>query len=299
MTTVNQFFNGLLDNLKLPTSYDDLVKVRRDNLYARLREMDKTARVFTTGSYKKKTLVRPLGDDKFDIDCFAVLSSELYYRFDAQSNGQSRLLQYIREHLEAYPDYSRTRIKGNGQAVTLELAIFDVDVVPAFSRKDLGLAHSWSDGGYLIPDSRAGGSWIATYPEEQESELNRTNADYGYRFKPLIRLIKGWTKAKNVVLTGFMVEVLVSNYTTTLSPGTCTYQPMVERFFYKLDNGLISSYYKGTEDVLSPLSTTAYPDYTSKLSSAASNAAKARELEDEGETEAAIQVWGRVFGGYC
>jgi len=290
MTTVNQFFGNLLDNLKLRDYQEDLVKERRDNLYDRLKEMDGSVRVFTTGSHKKRTLVRSLGDAKFDIDCFAVLSSDLYYEFDGKPNGQSQLLQYTRSHLMKYPEYSRTRIKGNGQAVTLELAIFDVDVVPAFALQG---------GGYFIPDSRAGGSWIATYPEEQESELNRINADYGYRFKLLIRLIKGWTKAKNVALTGFMVEVLASNYITALSPDTYIYQSMVERFFYKLDNGSISSYYKGTEDVLSPLSTTAYSDYASKVSTAASNAAKARELEREGETEAAIQVWGRVFTGYC
>jgi hypothetical protein len=147
MATVAQFFAATLVNLDLRDYQDALVNEQRSNLMNRLRSLVRLQRVFASGSHKKRTLVAPLSGTKFAIDMVALLSSELYDSYSMREGGQSQLLQHFRGALSTFPEYSRTTIKGNGQAVTLLLAEFDIDVVPAFSL---------TRGGYFIPDSRTG-----------------------------------------------------------------------------------------------------------------------------------------------
>lgn len=282
----------MLSNLELTNYQDILAEERRNNLFYRLKHINGLERVFITGSHKKRTLVRPL-QGKFDIDCFAVLPFSLYQIYNQKLNGQSQLLQYIRSHLNNYAEYNRTNIKGNGQAVTIELANFDIDVVPAFSL---------SIGGYYIPDSRNGGSWVITYPEKQDKELNDLNSKYDYKFKKFIKLVKAWKQAMNVPLSGFMAEVLVTNFvsSTYVFPfgNFPSYQEAIAAFFAKLNTSYISSYY-GSEDVLAGLSSTSRTDYRSKVSTAAYNSGQAISEGNIGNSINAIQYWSRVFGGYC
>jgi hypothetical protein len=245
-------------------------------------------RVFESGSHKKRTLVAPLSGTKFAIDMVALLSSELYDSYSMREGGQSQLLQHFRGALSTFPEYSRTTIKGNGQAVTLLLAEFDIDVVPAFSL---------TRGGYFIPDSRNGGTWIATYPEEQEALLNSRNSQYSFTLKPLIKFIKSWAKAQRVPLSGFMVETLVSNYLQSLPVHRYTHSSLVAHFLYKLNRGTVSRNYK-TEDVLALLSYTDRADYRSKLATAQSNSALALQAEGSGQPDQANEYWRHVFGAY-
>ncbi len=83
-----------------------------------------------------------------DLDMLYVLPPDVYKKFDVyESNGQSSLLQEIKETLrERYP---RTDTKGDGQAVVVSFAnrSYTIDLVPAFAQ---------SDGSFKYPDTHGG-----------------------------------------------------------------------------------------------------------------------------------------------
>lgn len=78
-------------------------------------EKDDTSHLYIVGSVGRKTAIKGISD----LDILFDLPSDTYKKFDAyQSNGQSALLQEVKESLqERYP---KTDISGDGQVVVIE-----------------------------------------------------------------------------------------------------------------------------------------------------------------------------------
>lgn len=288
MPSVNDYFGAVLAKLEPPDYYDGLVESACSELTDRLKTFVGVQKVFVVGSHQKRTLIAPLPDARLDVDVFAVVSNSLYYAYNTRRNGQSQLLQYVRQSLSRFP-YERIVIKRNGRGITLVLPEFDMNVIPAFAL---------TAGGYYILDGHNGGRWITTYPEQQEDELTRFNTLYSNTLKPLIKLLKAWSRARNLPLNGYMIEVIAENYLRTLEVNHYSYQSLVADFLDKFDHGRVSALYRQTEDVLSPLTEAEKAAIKQKLVVSSTDAKYARDAEARELPDHAIQYWKRVFGIY-
>lgn len=128
-----------------------------------------TAHSFYVGSYGRGTAV-----DASDIDILVELPRAEYERFDAyQSNGQSRLLQAVKEAiLSTYPN---SDIRPDGQVVKVNFTDgIKFEILPAFQHLDYFGA--WN-GLYDYPDSNMGGRWLSTNPKAEQEAMKQKNRE--------------------------------------------------------------------------------------------------------------------------
>ena len=131
-----------------------------------------TLNSFYVGSYGRGSAV-----NTSDIDILVVLPEEEYYHYDAiKSNGQSRLLQAVRQALLV--SYPTSEIRADGQIVKINFKDgIKFEILPAFKKIDL--FGTW-DGTYRYPDSNSGGRWYSTNPKaEQEAMKYKNNTSNG------------------------------------------------------------------------------------------------------------------------
>jgi len=152
---------------------------------------------FLTGSYARHTKTKPLKD----VDIFCVLSPSRQQLNLYRKTSPSIVLGAFCEKLRAgYKDYDITIGR---RAVTIDFGkgedVMSFDVVPAFPR---------SGGGYEIPD-RELDCWISTDPKIHAEEATAKNQAFNNRWKPLVKMIKGWNRhAGNPIRPSFLIEVV-------------------------------------------------------------------------------------------
>ena len=125
-----------------------------------------TAHSFYVGSYGRGTAVVAS-----DIDILVELPRAEYERFDAyQSNGQSRLLQAVKDAiLSTYPN---SDIRPDGQVVKVNLSDgIKFEILPAFQHLDY--FGTWYD----YPDSNMGGRWLSTNPKAEQEAMKQKNRE--------------------------------------------------------------------------------------------------------------------------
>ena len=124
-----------------------------------------TAHNLYVGSYGRGTAI-----DTSDIDILVELPKAEYERFDYyKGNGQSRLLQAVKEAIQT--TYSQTEIRADGQVVKVMFADgMKFEVVPAFLSTDW-----YGRTTYNYPDSNAGGNWKSTNPKAEQSAMKDKN----------------------------------------------------------------------------------------------------------------------------
>ena len=148
------------------------------------------------GSYIRDTACRPLKD----IDLMVILNKAQYEITYRRRQGPYALLTDVKRALAtAYP---KTRIRIDGQAVTMRFSEFTLDVVPAFAIRDV------EEGDLVLPDS-PGNSWIRTNPKKHRRLMIEANKRSGDMLKPLVKMAKAWNRNNGDILNGFHIEVMV------------------------------------------------------------------------------------------
>ena len=151
---------------------------------------------FLTGSFARKTIIRPPDD----IDLFVVLDySKHGATFYSGYNGAQLALEKFHSLLkDCYPT---TPIRKDHPAVHLNFTTYGIDVVPAFRR---------NGGGYVIP-SHVGSGWISTDPQIHADRTTAMNKDTGGYFVPITKMLKAWNRSHYSKLTGFHLEMMLAN----------------------------------------------------------------------------------------
>lgn len=128
-----------------------------------------TAHSFYVGSYGRGTAV-----DTSDIDILVELPRAEYERFDAyQSNGQSRLLQTVKEAIIS--TYPNSDIRPDGQVVKVNFSDgIKFEILPAFQHLDYFGA--WNVL-YDYPDSNMGGRWLSKNPKAEQEAMKQKNRE--------------------------------------------------------------------------------------------------------------------------
>lgn len=146
------------------------------------------------------------GTDIFvsDIDMIVQLPYEQYKKYDDyQTNGQSALLQAVRDSIKK--TYSTTYVSGDGQVVKLNFTDgICYEIVPAFINKD--------GESFTYPDTNDGGKWKVTRPRAEIKEINTANNNWNKNLKRLCRMARAWKAKWDVPIGGLLIDTLAYNF---------------------------------------------------------------------------------------
>lgn len=228
---------------------------------------------FLFGSYKTKTNIRPL-DEWQDVDVLFKIPQATFDRFDGySSNGQSALLQEVRNILK--DTYTTTdEIKAWGKVV---LVVFsenhhNVELLPALEQED---------GTFLIPNTENGGSWEVFDPRAEIDAFNKSNQVTDGLTRDLAKMLKKWARnTPSMTYKSFQRMNDIIAFLDENSPngkGNTDFAHTITEFFdYMLAR--------------------CYDDKRSYLQSAHTRAAKALEYEDNDKPKEASEEWRKIFG---
>ena len=151
------------------------------------------------GSYGRNTAISGFSD----LDMIFELPSALYERYSAhQGNGQSALLQSIRESIRA--TYSSTDIGADGQVVEIRFTDdITFQIVPVFKN---------TADSYTFPDSNAGGKWRTTNPRPEIEAMRSRNVACNGNLVPLCRIARAWKRLWEVPIGGLLIDTLAYQF---------------------------------------------------------------------------------------
>lgn|SRR5690625_931938 len=201
--SVSNNFSTFCSNLRM--SNDTVTKIQ--NRYKKITKringdywnsISETSNSLYVGSYGRGTEIWTS-----DIDMIVRLPYKTYEKFNNyRSNGQSALLQEVRESLQK--TYSTSHVKADGQVIGIN---FDdgisFEIVPVFKNKD---------GSYTYPDSNNGGVWKVTDPVSEISAINVSNRATNKNLKRLCRMARAWKSKCNVPLNGILIDTLAYRF---------------------------------------------------------------------------------------
>ena len=132
-----------------------------------------TAHSRYVGSYGRGTAIQ-----SSDLDILLELPPEEYPRFDKTKwNGQSRLLQAVKQSIEKH--YSLSDIRADGQVVKIKFSDgMKFELLPAFKEQD---CFGDFTGTYAYPDSNMGGYWRSADPITEQQAMSVKNGDANTR----------------------------------------------------------------------------------------------------------------------
>lgn len=157
------------------------------------------ANSYLSGSYARHTAIRPLDDVDvvFEIDPIHWPRTALQSLF-SMLPSPNRVLQTFRNAIRyRYPSSS---VRTQRRSVGLVMEHLHIDVVPA-------VVHEHNADWLYVPD-RTDGRWITSAPSVHKSFTTQVNALCGGKFKPVVRLLKGWNGSlpSTANLKSFAVE---------------------------------------------------------------------------------------------
>lgn len=256
----------------------------REGLSQRL-DLDPNHNTFLTGSYARKTAIRPLKD----IDMFCVLKRTA----DQHPNvlTPAAALALVKEALDGI--YSGKVSEPQNRSVNIEFSGTGIgyDVVPAFVDLDA------PDEVFRIPDLTAG-DWIRSNPKVHRDMSVEANDAAGSEIKPLTKAIKHWNRRfdKGSRLRSFHIEVMAWDVLTA---------PPVDRLegLVTLFEGLSDRVLRRTPDpaglgpdIDADLTWSDRQDAAKRFRDAASDVKRAKDLARDGQSQAAHYILYTLFG---
>lgn len=181
--------------------------------------------------------------------------------------------------------FPHTPIVTRQPAVVCRFSDGDIEVVPGY----------YSQSGYLIPDPTGG--WMLTHPSEHNDYVSKVNRKFNGAAKKLARQVKIWKYKRVVPVSSCYLEMRAAKYID----GEISYVPVWDlartlrhlqtvQFAAMNDPTSLGSRFTATS------SASKREDALSKLDTAVGRANRAKELEDEGRHQAAIDQLKLLFG---
>lgn len=193
MKTVQEAFEDLLRSLELTDRERKDASDQHTYMRTQLQQRLAVEKNFLTGSYARKTAVRPLND----IDVFVVLkpTRNLY-----KGTAPSAVLEVIKDTLEAIYPEKTAMIQARSVNIEFSGTGIAYDVVPAFLDES-------DDEIYWIPDCDAP-RWIKTNPQKHMSQSTAANEAANKKLKPLLKAVKHANHVHGKKARSFHLEVL-------------------------------------------------------------------------------------------
>ena len=277
--TVAVSFTKFIENISLTGDHKDTAEARRKRLVGLLESDFRILDSFPAGSIPKGTALKAHAD----LDVIVVL----HFGTHIKDKTPSQVLQAVRDVLGEY----KTGVRKNGQAVTLSYTSWpSVDIVPV-ARVD-------NDGGgvayYYVPNMNTE-TWIQSRPRLHAKTVAAKAETCGYRFLPLVRMLKQWNRAHSELMSSYHIEVLaLSAFDSTIDD----YPWAVYQFFERaVALAARSLPYAGAyaDDYLDAATRR---QVVQRLQVAKDRARNAwyRTYGTNADDEGAIEIWRHIFG---
>ncbi len=197
MQTIAQAFATFMPTLELTEAQSQAAIDQHTYLREQLQQRMDVEANFLSGSYARKTAVRPLND----IDVFLVLTPT---RTLNTSTPPPKVLAEVKRVLEEI--YAAKVANPQARSVNIEFTGTRIayDVVPAFAKRtDV----------YTIPDADAS-NWIETNPKIHKEMSTAANELAAKKLKPLLKALKHANNRHGNPARSFHLEVLTWNVLT-------------------------------------------------------------------------------------
>ncbi len=176
----------------------------------------------TVGSVGRGTAITKTSD----YDVIFKLPQSVYDRFNTyESNGQSQLLQEIKDIIKSL--HPKTKIKGDGQVVSIEYTDGIIELVPSFEQ---------DNGSFKYPDSSNGGSWKITKPISEIEESAKQSGNTSQLFNYLCYLMRQWKNHTGFSFKGLLIDTLIAKYLDIENYESKTEMELLEDCFVFLSN---------------------------------------------------------------
>ena len=286
-----EYFNGRLEAINITDTERDNISEKHTLLRESLRDKLPVEDDFLTGSYARNTIIRPIGNDKFDVDFFLAFNKDEFENYELKKLLElvkSALDEIKNEELEIREVFSQNRSVG-----VVYDGNFQVDVVPAIE--------IYKDKQYKIYDQKSGKP-INSNPKLHGEILTRANEETESgsvkRLVPIIKLLKSWKRNKCDYVKSFHLELLaikilkdnsIESFSTGLTnffsfAGEYLKQPCL--FDPANSQNLIDAYLDEDNTRHKLLTLVAEEAEMTKL---------AFSLENRGDDETAIMIWKKIF----
>jgi len=289
--SLEEYFIELLSTLNLTDKEREQISEKHLSLREKIRENLPVEDDFLTGSYPRNTMIRPNGDDKFDVDFFLAFSNEDFGEYELPN-----LLEMVKVELEEIKgeDPDITNITDQNRSIGVEYKNgFQIDVVPAIEIV--------KDELYKIYDKRTRQP-VKSNPKLHGRNLSEANENTESgsmkRLVPIIKLLKSWKRDKCDYVKSFHLELLA--VAILKDEPIETYSSGIKKFFNTAgenlqeasltdpanDENIIDAYLDedGTREMLLEL-----VDQERQI------AENASQFEDDGESENAVKEWKKIF----
>lgn len=202
MQTIAQAFATFLPKLELTDAESLAASDQHTYLREQLQQRMSVHDNFLSGSYARKTAVRPLND----IDVFLVLTPTPALNADTPP---TKVLAEVKRVLEEI--YTAKVAATQARSINIEFTGTGIayDVVPAFAKRtDV----------YTIPDAEAS-RWIETNPKVHKEMSTAANEQAAKKLKPLLKAVKHANNRFGNAARSFHLEVLTWKV-LTCDPGS-------------------------------------------------------------------------------
>ncbi len=175
-------FDKFLHNINPSPTTIEYISSVQNNLRDYLKNHEKYKEVysetFLSGSYAKKTSIRPaLGDKKRDVDIVVVT------KYGSSKNSKD-VLDELKNVLLEKDIYKTATIQSH--SVGIEMGSVSVDVVPVIADEN-------DDQLYYVSNS-SDGTWTLTDPKGHKLWSTTVNQDHNNKYKPLVKIFKWWRR---------------------------------------------------------------------------------------------------------
>jgi hypothetical protein len=330
------YFNDFLSNIKLPDSLTEECKKSNQELREQLYNDEDLAPIivntFLQGSYRRGTIVRPLGKEKVDVDLVLVtkLSKEEY----TPDQVFAVFTQFLEEHYKG-------RHKQQGRSIGISLNDIDLDMVvtAAPSESQIGILKSesvgtlesldklsdwrlnrhwpeplpsrvskmstteeWKSEPLYIPDREAK-VWEPTHPLAQIQWTRDKNGRCNGHYLGVVKAIKWWHKqqtAKPKYPKGYLIEHIVGyccpDSIRSVAEGvTLTLEEIKSSFLQDVQLGRVPylpDHGVPENDVFKRVSAEEFKTFYGMVAAAA---VLAREAYDEADLQTSANKWKKLF----
>lgn len=211
--STNQYLVNLASKLVLSDDEEKSIKISIATLRTHLqnwKHFDTVKWHGYFGSYDRDTILPRKYDSDSDIDYMIEFD-------DVNRTKPQTYLNWLKEFASSY--YNRSEIHQDFPTIALELNHIRFELVPAVS--------PWGNNGLQIPATHSMMylNWISTNPGQLKQDELSANKIWGYKLKPVIRLMKYWNARHGKYLQSYALE----QYLTHLVYYGCN---TLEDYFY-------------------------------------------------------------------
>ncbi len=273
MATLLQCIDKLIESISVTDRQEDNIKNSLNNLNGYLKNKDNdlgVERTFTTGSWERDTIIRPLSD----IDLFAVLEKEKWQNEFGGLKSPQSVLTKIKNYLNDIEDY-RGKVTQDRPCVTVELSNKNFDILPSFAT---------GYGGYMIPNFDLSG-WVQADPETLTTNLDWIHKHRNYRVKQIVKVVRYWNKEHGKLIPSYHIDEVAFNIFSTFD--FKNFEEGIRTWFDKAESYLWSEKFKSTSD---------FDVMRKKVVKVKDKLNLAKQDADNGKEGSAIKIWKDIFG---